>query len=356
MALTRAAAPVVAPADPADIPEVPVTIPRDRWDRPLIVPAGGGKPVSYTRASTLGKTLEDTYNLNQWAIRQTTFGLSRRPDLVTAAAAVSSNEGDDRETLQSISAQAQEAARSTAAATMGTALHLLSEQRDAGRDLSHLAAEPRAALDAYSRIMARLTVRATETFIVHDGWETAGTFDRVVSPDGTMTAPDGTVFGPEDRLVLDLKTGKDARWFGPTYAVQQAVYGHGEPYSVAGGRVGWPGGVAPSEAWALILHVPIASPVDSALWWVDIGAGAEFAELALTVRAARKRRGLFLPADAPTGQVPAAVTQQAVIGMLRAASTRAEVDRLYDSHVSIWSEFLTAVARARLGELDGARV
>ena len=32
-------------------------IPRDRWDRPLIIPPNGGQPVAYTRVSTLAKAL-----------------------------------------------------------------------------------------------------------------------------------------------------------------------------------------------------------------------------------------------------------------------------------------------------------
>src|SRR5690606_327328 len=60
-------------------------IPRDRFKRPLIVPPDGGTPVAYTRATTLAKTLDDTYNLQQWAERQVLVGAGMRPDLGVSA-------------------------------------------------------------------------------------------------------------------------------------------------------------------------------------------------------------------------------------------------------------------------------
>ena len=40
------------------------TIERDKWDRPLITPPDGGKPVGYTRASTLAKALDTRSTFN----------------------------------------------------------------------------------------------------------------------------------------------------------------------------------------------------------------------------------------------------------------------------------------------------
>ena len=40
-------------------------IPRDHWNRPLVVPPGGGNPVPYTRCTTFIDPLEDQYNLTQ---------------------------------------------------------------------------------------------------------------------------------------------------------------------------------------------------------------------------------------------------------------------------------------------------
>jgi hypothetical protein len=44
-------------------------IPRDRWGRPLIEPPDGGKPIGYTRVSTLAKALDDKTSLMDWKCR-----------------------------------------------------------------------------------------------------------------------------------------------------------------------------------------------------------------------------------------------------------------------------------------------
>lgn len=364
MALKRGGAP--AAVLPDETPEVPGDVPRDRWDRPLITPPGGGKPVAYTRASTLGKTIEDGYHLSKWGQRNVALGLSRRPDLVALAAAVRTNEGDDRAALDDIAERAHEAAEGDRGANVGTALHKLSERRDAGEDLSYLPAELAAALDAYSRCMAPLRVLASETFVVHDELQTAGTFDRVVAPRGELVAPDGMRFGHEDALVLDLKTGKaeSAKYWGAGYAVQQAVYAHGQPYRTGRGRLGWSEALnaatpidPPSDRWALILHVPSDSPDDAGLVWVNLELGAALAELAVEVRKARKVKGLFtechvepikMPAPAAP---PAQVVKLALIAALRQAPDEAALDALWQANQGIFDDDCLRMVRARLAEL-----
>ena len=77
------------------ITDAPATeLTRDRWGRPLIVPPEGGKPVGYTRVSTLAKALDDLNNLMAWKARKTAEGLVRRPDLLTLVSGAIAN-GDD---------------------------------------------------------------------------------------------------------------------------------------------------------------------------------------------------------------------------------------------------------------------
>ena len=406
MALKKAGA--SAAALPDEMPEVPTSIPRDRYDRPLIVPPGGGRAVAYTRASTLGKAIEDTYNLSRWAQRNVALGLSRRPDLVALAAAVRTNEGEDRASLDEIADKAHEAAKGDRGANVGTALHKLSERRDAGEDLSYLPTELAAALDAYSRCMAPLQVLASETFVVHDELETAGSFDRVVIPRVPLVAPDGTKFGPaDDPMILDLKTGKaeSARYWGPGYSVQQTVYAFGTPYVPNVGRHDWRDLLdrrrAPSRTWALILHVPSDSPSDAGLVWVNLEIGAALAELCVEVRKARKVKGMFAPcavppslcptcigrdplpdcdchpsepvielspgafmeiepSTAPPGgnvkPVPAQVRKALLIAQLRQAADEAALDALWQANQADWDEDATRMVRARLSELERAAV
>ncbi len=42
---------------------------RDRWGRPLIIPADGGKAIAYGRFSSHGSVLEDKFALEKWKIR-----------------------------------------------------------------------------------------------------------------------------------------------------------------------------------------------------------------------------------------------------------------------------------------------
>jgi hypothetical protein len=54
---------------------------RDRYGRPMILPKGRTKKAPYTRCTTFVSAFEDTYNLEQWKLRQAAIGLSMRRDL-----------------------------------------------------------------------------------------------------------------------------------------------------------------------------------------------------------------------------------------------------------------------------------
>lgn len=365
MALKAASKPATNTGD--ERPEVPDEIPRGRGGRPNIRalrPDGTDDPVrliSYTRASTLGKALEDQTGLDIWRKRMVTWGLGRDKALVLAAASVATTtEDSDKGELDRIAEEALTIARASSGATRGTALHKLSEQRDAGTNLSHLPADAMAALDAYSRLMAGFEVVASETFVVCDALETAGSFDRLVSPRWPMEAPDGSTIMPGDRLILDLKTNKDAKYFGPTYACQQAVYAYGRPYSHRDGRGWWGGGAylpdsSPSRNWALILHVPIESVADAGLHWVDLQEGYELAELARTVKAQRNRKDLFYPAEPPREARPAAIDAAGLVALIRQASSLEALERLYgEPYVDVWTDACTAAADERYDELERA--
>lgn len=369
MALQKAS--TKKPIEVDEFPEVPDSIPRDRWDRPLITPLGGGRAVAYTRASTLGKAIEDTYHLSRWQQRSVAYGLSRRPDLLALVASIRSNEGDDRGPLDELCEKAHEAAKGDRGANIGTALHKLSERRDAGEDLSYLPPELTEAMDAYAEQMRPFKVLASETFVVCDPLQTAGTFDRVVEllvdlefhhpKHGRVVLSAGTI------LVLDLKTGKadSAKYWGAGYGVQQTVYACGEPYELGVGRKTWEDvlgkGLRPSTDWALILHVPSNSPVDSGLIVVDLDAGAALSDLALEIRAARKSKGLFSPCyPTPTQTMTVHVdttmispqSDLKVMAELKGAQDEAALNGLWEIYQDIWTEDMTRMVRARLRELN----
>src|SRR3989304_8492406 len=100
---------------------------RDRWDRPLIQPLDGGKPVAYTRVSTLAKAPDDTTNLAAWKARMAVVGVVSNRHLMQRVASVVNRHDDPvtdgRSALNVLVEEAQTAAGSGRAADPGTVLH-----------------------------------------------------------------------------------------------------------------------------------------------------------------------------------------------------------------------------------------
>ena len=142
-------------------------IPRDRWGRPLITPVDGGKPIPYTRVSTLAKALDDKTALTDWKCRQIAIGLAARPDLVTKTKAC----GDDKRALKEVVQEALSAAQSDRAANVGTALHAFTEKIDAGAAPENLVTmtDPLFLdLVAYREATKHLGMEATDTgLLIH---------------------------------------------------------------------------------------------------------------------------------------------------------------------------------------------
>lgn len=390
MALKKAA---VRPADDlntADVPEVPDSIPRGSGGRPKIRELVQGDDgvwsesnvrfVTYTRASTLSKVLESDYAIQESKRRKIVFGMSRSPELVLKAAALRTvTEDEDKKELGGIAEAALEVAKAGAAAIRGTAIHKLSERHDAGENLSYLPSYVLEALSVYRQFMSQLRIIASETFVVCDDLLAAGTFDRVVEllhdTEVRYLGADGSeqvdVLVAGTRLVLDLKTNKTADYFGPTYCSQQAVYGYSVPYTANRGRGEWPDGVAPSTAWALILHIPIDSLADAGFHWVDLKLGYQLGELANTMREQAKRKDLFWPADLkadaellpPDVDTPliesepnftAANIENLLTSILEAPDEDA-LGKLWDDHQNIWIHEHTEAVKLRFTVLAAAR-
>jgi hypothetical protein len=313
-------------------PEVPDSIPRHGDPRkayPKIRRIDDPTQFAwYQRASKLGKPIESAYLLDRAERRQVAYGMGRRPDLVMEAAALADlEEPGNKRVAERIADDAIVAAGGGQAARKGTAFHKLRERRDAGEDLSHLGPEALAALDAWSAIADRFTWHGSEQFVVCDRWQAAGTYDALWSPRWPMTAPDGTRVLPGERLIVDLKSGAWGRdMWGAGYLAQLAVYANGVPYvhvddAAAEGRLAqgfdpafepdngrrsWPDGFEPRQDWALIPHVPVDSPEDAELVWVDLRIGARMAEHAATIMADRKAaKDGFAPAELPAPPVEA---------------------------------------------------
>jgi len=250
-----------------------IDVPRDRWGRPLIEPVDGGKPIPYTRVSTLAKALDDKTALTKWKQRQVAIGLGARPDLVAVAAAV---KGDDRK-LDEIVDAAMTAAESERAANIGTALHALTEQVDAGVEPATMPEQFRGDLHAYRSAMDGLQIVAAEMFVVTDEVQAAGTFDRLVR------LPDGRV------LIADIKTGRHEPKYPHGATQQMAIYSRGHLYDPAKGRVGHLPSLGVDQQHGLLIHMPAGTGTCD-LYLLDLALGWSMAQVSVAVRDAFKKR------------------------------------------------------------------
>lgn len=296
---------------------------RDRYGRPLVIPPDGGKPVPYTRCTTYVGCLEDTHNLTRWKQRQTVLGLTARPDLVMSAVA-----NPDKANLDRVVDAAMEAAASSAAATIGTALHSLTEQHDRGTlDPALVPSDYRSDLDAYAAVTKCLTVKAIEQFGVHDELKIGGTWDRVVEHDGRD-------------YIADVKTGDITYGIGKI-AMQLAVYSRCVTYDE-----GVRGDLDVDQDRAIVIHLP-AGRGEAFLWWVDIAAGWEAVNLATQVRAWRARRNLSEPFD----MAKAPDTRDALDKLIDQCQSVAALRTLWAADPKAWTPAHTARATARADQL-----
>jgi len=259
----------------------PTDIKRDRFGRPLVIPTGGGKPVGYTRVSTLAKALDDQQGLIAWKQRMTAIGVVLEPSIRQQVAAVINSHpdpvADGKQALNGLVERATEAAGSIRAASTGTAVHELTEVLDTGGELKVVPEELAPVLDAYAWGTTHLDMVEAEVFVVVDEITSAGTLDRLVR------LRDGRV------VVGDVKTGRDEPKYAFGVTTQVAAYAHGQRYDPATGER-TPLHPDLDTTMGLLIHLPIR-PVDGKficdVWELDLVAGWRKALLAHQVRAER---------------------------------------------------------------------
>lgn len=230
-----------------------VEIPRDRWGRPMILPPKGTRRQAYRRVTTFVGCLDDMNGLIKWKARQVAYGMGQRRDLVMAAAAA---DPDDKKTLGDVAEKAAEHALSSAGATVGTAVHSLTERIDRGKPLGAVPHEAEADLKAYREATDAIEWLGIESFRVHDDWKVAGTADRIGRLHGRLK-------------IFDIKTGSID--FPHKMAMQLAMYARSVPYDIATDRRG----EDPEQVdlnTGIIIHLP-AGQGRCDLYEIDIAKG-----------------------------------------------------------------------------------
>lgn len=236
--------------------------------------------VGYTRVTTFAEALQDSSALTRWKMRREALGFGRRPDYVTAAAALSLRD-EDRDALDDLAEKALEAAGPNAA-DVGTALHAFTERMDRGEELGVVPEQYVATLEEYRRVSSHLRFVEFECRTVCDELETAGTPDRMGFCD--VPDPDGVV---DELRVIDTKTGR-VDYSAGKFSTQLAIYRRSRKYHPGtGARTSWEElHGAPVSRWGIVVHVP-AGAGTAELLWLDLDHGWTGAELAGKVRAWR---------------------------------------------------------------------
>ena len=256
---------------------------RDRWGRYLVVPPEGSKPVGYTRATTIAKTLDDQGALMAWGKRMVGIGLTQRPDLLTE---LSITDTGDKKALDRICEKAAEAGGATVRRELGTAVHSIFERH--WTDEMFTVPEPyRPDVQAVETALANAGLSVVEGFheriVVDDANKIAGTFDLLVT--------NGRV-----QYIADLKTGSSVKYGSLAFAIQLAIYANADAlYTQGAAEDGSQDVREPMPAVSLlrgvIIHVQPGSGICE-LHEVDLEAGAQALKVALQVRELRKHQYL----------------------------------------------------------------
>ncbi len=271
---------------------------RDRWGRYLVMPPDGGKPVGYTRATTIAKTLDSEGGLIAWKATMTVTGMMRRPGLRARWDALCAQHdspwySDAKDECRKLVEECAEAGGSTDRAEIGTALHALAELVDLGTTLTIDTPSMAVDITAYKQTITTVGITydpaGIEACVVLDGYQVAGTADRLVA----------YLPGYELPLVADLKTGTDLQYGWQAIAVQLACYAHADAIYRQGEAVdGSQDERLPMPQvdleQALVIHLP-AGEARCELHLVDIAAGWEAFQQSIWVRSWRTRRDLARP-------------------------------------------------------------
>ncbi len=280
----------------------------------------------YGRPSSLGKDIENTYNLDRWNERQIVRGLAVRAIAEPAALGIDLaklgelDPDESKAELDGFVVDAKKWAKANLAAERGTHTHLLAELDDTDRDpiaamengeaLGIPIEAQRAMLEAWRLLCLQhsLEILATEATVVHDEWRQAGTLDRIVRLGADLHFANGVTIPAGTVLLCDIKTGKLRTSnsgatvdYWHSYAVQCCVYRDAQPYRCGVGdgddeRGEWD--FEMHQGWALIAHIPVEEALNgqatARLVLVDLySARTVVIDVIMRARAWQARKDLF---------------------------------------------------------------
>jgi hypothetical protein len=325
--------------------------PRDRYDRPLVVPPNAKEPipVPYTRVTTYIEAPEDQHNLDLYHQRLVARGLAKREALLLRVASLGDMPGDDgpldkewKKTLNALCKQAQEADQGSDKATTGSALHAFTERHDRGQEVGNVPAAYQKHVDNYVAATAGFRHRWIEKFTVYDQLQLGGTPDRV-----------SWIPGHDKLVIVDTKTGRTDFGVGKM-AMQLAIYAHSVVYDFGTQQRTPLGDVDLENGLIVALN---ARTGDCELKWIDIGKAWRYIGLPADVRAWRKVTGWLRPFDQGpinqgSGEDLVEQAQRELTKLIGSSFSREDLLDIWKRAGNVWGPEHTEHAKVRLAMFE----
>jgi len=285
--------------DAYDVPEEdPKAIHYDRWGRyanlPAIPGVCGVQP--WTRVTTVGKVLDDTYFLDLWKRRQVVIGIKRKPELLDGITERMLKHVDQhrvtpmpkrtKDLINAIADQAMDGAGSYEGAAVGTAFHTLMEVIDAGDmiDRDTITEDDALMIDAYAELIKaeqiKMIPNMIERVIAIPSLGLAGRLDRIVTDHGVPR-------------IGDVKSQASMDFGHISLAVQLACYANAE-YMLDQSTEPWTWIKMPEvdKDLGVVIWTPATQPGVAEIIDVDLRKGWQYAKASVKIREWRKDQGI----------------------------------------------------------------
>lgn len=324
-----------------------------------------GRPTGYPRASTVAKTLDDTYGLNKWKTReivQKVLDLARMdpgtvvyddgsPEKVTAgdllglldeafAGPKVTKVNEVLETIDNCMGGAD-------ARELGECVHAWLEALDIGQVLIHQVPDVVKPHVHYARkVMAHRGIVAlpeyVERVVLNDRGEepVAGRIDRIFQ----LVTTGELVMG-------DVKSSKSLEYSWLPFGVQVGgVYGWATKMLTIDGK-GWEPMPEIRDDFAILLHVPSNQPERAAAITIDMTWGAETMIASLDTRRRRKEAEKLVPQHAVPMPSKQAVRYATARLALSEITSLEDGQAVYETYQDVWDDDLGEFAETVAGLL-----
>lgn len=313
-----------------------------------------GLPTGFVRATTVAKTLDDTYNLSRWTTRTQCASVLKLSDyaaggneiainmLAELRAAIDAGNGPD---VNNLIDRIDAFNGGKNSAEFGDAVHEWCAAVDTGMVLLRDVPEMfRPWVDAYRSILARhgliAVAQYVERLVLNDnGTErVVGTLDRIF-----MCVATGELY------LGDLKTSKadNVKWSWMTWPVQLAGYARAR--LMYGLDEQWQPMPQINGDMGLLVHLPSDAPQQAHLLPMRLSCGDTYLATSIDARAHRKNAKYDVPGLTTPVPTKEALRWVQAHQAIQAADTVSALDTVWAEFQDVWSDELTQLGHTVAG-------